>query len=360
MTKIKLGALLASTAAVGIAMTPVERRMGRVMRAPDHPTPSGPRDPIEAMMDDGGVEGQWSGEDADKKAPPKKAAPAKQEPVDEDADEEEDEAEEGADSDAEDEDVDEENEEADKPKKAKLSAKERIQQLNRTLREERRARANEATERENLALRLERLEKGLPSDEKSNKPEPKVAPDPTDLETYPLGALDDRYIEDKLEFLAEKKAEEKLNGILQREQEKDQQADSARILAELTKKADTLTEKGVELFDDFEEVVLAAKSGKFPLTQETFEACVDAHHGAAILRDLHLDLKEAEKVAAMSPYQQLRYVLQKDDEKGGKPKPKLPKAGDPPSGAPRGTRGKFEVADDTDDLEAFGKKFDKA
>ena len=125
-------------------------------------------------------------------------------------------------------------------------------------------------------------------------------------------------------------------------------------------KADVLSEKGAEQFDDFlDAVVEPAMKGEFPLQEATFEACTEAYHGAAILRDLALDKKEAERVAALSPYQQLRYVMDKDAEKGGKPKPKLPKAGAPPADAPRGARGKFEVADDTDDLEAFGRKFDK-
>lgn len=354
MKTTKLGALLASSA-MGIVMTPAERRMGRLMRAPDdHPPAAAAKDPIEAMMEDDGVEGQWGGDAGDKKTPPaEKKTPAKQ-PVDDADDEDDDAPEEGAGDDEGDTDEGEEGEENGKQKPGKKPASERIRELNRLLKEERR-RSRE------IESRIERIEKGLPADEKGDKPtEEKVAPDPNDLEKYPLGALDDRYIEDKLEFLADKKAEEKLNRTLQRQQEEDQEAESLRVLAELQQKADTLTEKGTDLFDDFEEqVVTRAMQGKFPLSQETFEACSEAEHGAAILYALATDVKEAERVAALSPYQQMKYVAEKDAEKAGKRGKRTTNAGDPPSNVPRGARGKFEVPDDTDDLDAFGKKFDK-
>lgn len=349
-----IGALLAS-AAMGIPMSPIERKMGRLMRGPDHP-----KDPIEAMMDDGGVEGQWSEGDDKGKPAPKDDEP-KQPPVDGDDDDGDDDADDNGGDDDDADDEGKEGEEAGKQKTPKLSARERIQQLNRQLRESERARAAEALERENLALRMERLEKGLPANKADDTKIPEaVAPDPTDLAKYPLGALDDAYIEDKIEFIATKKAEENLERSLQRQQDTDQQAENDRVIAALTEKVETFSEKGAELFDDFDEkVVKPAMKGKFPLTQETFEACADADHGPAILRDLALDVKEAERVAALSPYQQLKYVAEKDKEKAGKAAPRPPKAGDPPKDTPRGARGKFEVPDDTDDLEAFGKKFDK-
>lgn len=357
MKTTKLGALLASTA-MGIAMSPAERRMGRLMRAPDgHPAPA-PKDPIEAMMEDDGVEGQWGGDAGEKPEKPQMRQPEKP-AVDADDEGDEDDGQEGADDGEEDADEGEENEENGKQKPGKKPPSERIRELNRLLKEERRARE---IDRKGFEARLERIEKGLPADEKGDKPaEERVAPDPTDLEKYPLGALDDRYIEDKLDFLAEKKAEEKLNRTLQRQQEEDQAAESSRVLAEIQQKADMLTDKGNDLFDDFEDkVVKPAMQGAFPLTQETFEACAEAKNGAAILYDLASDVKEAAKVAALSPYQQLKYVLDKDAEKEGKGGRRATNAGDPPpNNAPRGARGKFEVPDDTDDLEAFGKKFDK-
>lgn len=355
MRKSKFGALLASTAVMGIPMSPVERRMGRLMRAPDEH----PKDPIEAMMDDGQIEGSWSGEEEPAKKPePKKATAKKAEepknPVDEEAGDDEDDADEGADSD--DEDADEEGEE--KPKKQGLSAKERIRQLNQQLRDERRARADDKRQNDD---RFDRLEKLLSGNEKPDKKEERIKPDPSDQEKYPFGALDDRYVEDMIEFRTQEGLDKIMTGHLQRQQEEDQQAESERILSEMKAKADVLSEKGAELYDDFiEAVVEPAMKGDFPLAEATFEACTEAYHGAAILRDLALDKKEAEKVAAMSPYQQLRYVMAKDEEKGGKPKPKLPKAGAPPADAPRGARGKYAVSADTDDLEAFGREFDKA
>lgn len=361
MRKSKFGALLASTA-MGIPMSPVEQRMGRLMRAPDEH-----KDPIEAMMDDDGVEGQWGGEPAkgatdDKKEPAKKAAPKKEEPVDggdENGDDDPDEQGEGDEDEGAEEG--EEGDEKDEQKPRKKTAQERIQELNRQLREERRARADDRRERQEILDRLDRMEKGLPNGEAGGKKEERVEPDPTDLEKYPLGALDDRYVKDMIKFGVESGLEQIMDRTTQRQRDEDLAAENDRIVADLLEKADTMSDKGATLYDDFDEVVTEpAKAGKFALDQPTFEACAEAEHGAAILYDLAKDVKEAARVAALSPYQQLKYVADKNAEKLGKAKPKLPGAGDPPKDAPRGARGKFEVSDDTDDLEAFGKKFDKA
>lgn len=356
MRKNSIGARLMASTTMGIPMSPVEQRMGRLMRAPDEH-----KDPLEAMMDDDGVEGQWGGEPAKgaKEEPAKKAAPAAQPPVDEDGDKGDDDSDEKGEGDeSEGADEGEEGDEKDEQKPRKKSAQERIQELNRLLREERKANAADRQQREEIAARLERLEKGLPADEKAGKKQERVEPDPTDLETYPLGALDDRYVKDMIKFGVESGLEEIMDRTSQRERDEDFAAEQNRVVTDLLQKADTLSDKGAAIFDDFDEVVTEpAKAGKFALDQPTFEACADATHGAAILYDLANDKVEAARVAALSPYQQLKYVAEKDAEKTKKPR--LPGAGDPPKETARGARGKFEVSDDTDNLDDFGKKFDK-
>jgi hypothetical protein len=144
-----------------------------------------------------------------------------------------------------------------------------------------------------------------------------AAPDPSDTEKYPLGHLDDRYIEDKLEWLAEQKATKLADSALHRQQENEQNAAIERAQGELLGKVDALAEKGSELFDDFQEsVVEAGMRGDWKLTQTTFEAAHDAENGAQILYDLANDPKEAARVANLPPIKQLKYVLDKDAELG--------------------------------------------
>jgi hypothetical protein len=72
-----------------------------------------------------------------------------------------------------------------------------------------------------IAALESRLTGGKSGDSKSTGT---AAPDPSDTEKYPLGHLDDRYIEDKLEWLAEQKATKLADSALQRQQESEQNA----------------------------------------------------------------------------------------------------------------------------------------
>jgi hypothetical protein len=189
-----------------------------------------------------------------------------------------------------------------------------------------------------------------------------AAPDPSDTEKYPLGHLDDRYIEDKLEWLAEQKATKLADSALHRQQENEQNAAIERAQGELLGKVDALAEKGSELFDDFQEsVVEAGMRGDWKLTQTTFEAAHDAENGAQILYDLANDPKEAARVANLPPIKQLKYVLDKDAELGtGKGKARTkPQAGDPPKSQSRGANSTTKISPATDNLGDFEKAWEQ-
>ena len=209
-----------------------------------------------------------------------------------------------------------------KPEEKKNKPSDRIRELSRKNRE--------------LMARLDAIENRLPAEKTNDTPvvEDK-APDPSDSAKYPLGALDDRYIEDMIEHVTNRKVAETLESQRQREAESAQQAEVERQNAEVLEKADQVIASGSELFDDFEEsVVVPALQGKFDLTQITFEAIAEVENGARILHALALDTKEAARVAKLSPLQQLKYVTDKDAEFSGgkKPEPrKLPGAPVPPS-----------------------------
>ena len=273
---------------------------------------------------------------------PKQEAPAKEEategPEDQVTDPESGEDADGEDPDSEDDD--------DQPKK-KRQPSDRIRELTRKLRDRDRL-------LETALTRLESLEKGLqPENTGGNQVSEKAAPDPTDTDKYPLGHLDDRYIEDKLDWLAERKATERADAVLHRQQEIEQQR-------ELLTKVDTLANRGTEVYDDFQEAVVeAGMRGDWPLTQETFEAAFEADNGHQILYELAQDPKEARRVANLKPYQQLKYVMARDTEIGQSKQPrKVPKAGDPPQNLPRGANSRTQINPATDNLDDFEKAWE--
>lgn len=358
MRKNKFAALLASTAFVG--MSPAEQKMRRFMRSPDEhaaapaPSPAPTPAPTPAASEESQAEPDFA---AFEKAamtgeePEAKAQPAK-------TDTEADEGDDDGDDEGDDAAAAEAAAEGEKPAEPKKkTAQERIREINAKLR------ATEArleSERKGWEARLERIEKGLPANKTDDtKAVEKVAPDPTDLEKYPLGVLDDRYFEDRLKFETALQVEEQLGSLLQREQQQDQQAESERVAQALQAQAEALASKGAEIFDDYDEVVVkAAMAGEFDLAQPTFEACAEAEHGAEILHILASDKTEAARVAKLSPFQQTKYVLGKNEEIAGTkppaPKPnKIPRAETPPADTVRGAGARQAITPDTTDFAAF-------
>jgi hypothetical protein len=293
-----------------------------------------------------------------KRGPPREAPkPAEKAPA---AAEDDDEAAEESDDTGE-EDEGEEEESSDKPKKsAKDHQIERLKRekadLNRRLRALEGGAGSAALQARIDALES-RLTGGNGGDTKTaGKPEP----DPTDTAKYPLGHLDDRYIEDKLEWLADQKAAQQADAVLQRQQENERNEAVSRQQTELLEKVDDLSAKGSELFEDFQEsVVEAGMRGDWDLSQATFEACHDAENGAQILYNLANDPKEARRVAKLSSYQQLKYVQEKDAEIGtGKRGRTKPKAGEPPKNTARGANSRTQINPATDDLGEFEKAWE--
>jgi hypothetical protein len=308
----------------------------------------------EANADD---KGDDKGDDKPKRRGPPKEAP-KQAAAKTPAGEEDDDAGEG------DEDAGEGDEDEDeKPKKTA-----RDHQIERLKREKsdlnKRLRALEggagtAALQAQIAALESRLTGGKSGDSKSTGT---AAPDPSDTEKYPLGHLDDRYIEDKLEWLAEQKATKLADSALQRQQESEQNAAIERAQSELLEKVDTLAEKGSELFDDFQETVVeAGMRGDWKLAKATFEAAAEVENGAQILYDLANDPKEAARVAKLSDYQQGLFVTKRNEELGtGKGKARTkPQAGDPPKSHSKGANSTTKISPATDNLDDFEKAWEQ-
>ncbi len=282
---------------------------------------------------------------AARRGPPKEAKPAeKVKPEPEAADEEEDEELP--------EDADEE--EDDKPK-AKAKASDRIRELNKRLR---------ARERllDSMSTRMEALEKrGLSISESESKfPGIGDAPDPSDEAKYPLGHLDDRYVQDAMRFEAKRAAAEMADAVLQRQQEGERNQQAQRAHEVLLEKVDDLSTRGSEQFDDFQEAVVeAGMRGDWRLDQPTFEAAHEAENGAQILYELSQDKKEAKRVAELSAYGQLKYVADRDAEIGkGKQPRRIPRAGEPPATQTRGANSRTRPSPYSDNLDTFSKAWE--
>lgn len=247
----------------------------------------------------------------------------------------------------------EDEEEEEEPPKPKKKASDRIRELTAGRRSDRRV-------IEQLSSRLDAIEKGgLPGGGNGGNGAGtgKAAPDPTDAAKYPLGHLDDRYIEDKLEWLADQKAGSQADAVLQRQQESERQHQAEQAREKLLEKVDDLSSRGSELYDDFQDSVIeSGMRGDWRLDQPTFEAAHEAENGAQILYELSQDKKEAARVASLSPYQQMRFVMDRDAEISSKAKPRTkPGAGAPPSTKTKGANSSHRINPATDNLDDFEK-----
>jgi hypothetical protein len=141
--------------------------------------------------------------------------------------------------------------------------------------------------------------------------------------------------------------------VLQRQQQTQQ-------LQPLLEKVDDLTVRGTEIYDDFKEsVVDAGMRGDWDLERHTFEAAAEAENGVQILYELAQDPKEASRVAKLSPYQQIKYVADKDAEISKSKTPRrIPKAGDPPKNTARGANSRTSINPATDNLDDFEKAWE--
>lgn len=248
-----------------------------------------------------------------------------------------------------------------KPKPQKTAAEHQIERLKREKRDLQRQ-LREGSGTSDLSRRLENIEKGLSGgNDGDTKTARTPSPDPTDTAKYPLGHLDDRYIEDKLEWLADQKATKQADTVLQRQQENERNAAINAHQETLLNLVDDLSTKGSELFEDFQEsVVEAGMRGDYDLGQPTFEACVEADNGPQILYDLSQDPKEARRVAKLTPYGQLKFVQERDAEIGtGKKGRTKPKAGEPPKNLPRGANSKTQINPATNNLDDFEKAWEQ-
>lgn len=264
----------------------------------------------------------------------------------------------------------EEEKPAEKPRKK--SAQERISELTAARREaERQAKAWE--ERFN-----ELLKKGSPGEKEEEPKTPAAAndtgaPDPDEkLEDgslkYPLGEYDPAYVRDNARFIlkqemdairAEQEQEEARRKVVDARTELTTAWENKLQEAESSEEMADIREVGLNLVESFSD--LDPEYGDFLAT-----TIMGLEMGPEVFYHLATNLDEAREIAdaggiaatiALGALQE-RIRAGKEPKDGiNVKKPKVSKAPEPPKNFNRGSSGRFEVPDDTDDLEAFSEKF---
>lgn len=274
--------------------------------------------------------------------------------------------------DAEDEPEEEEPEEDEpKGKKNRKSAQERINELT--------AKAREAERREQALLRrLEEIEASVKKEVKEEEKAPTLreqlpadAPNPDAVDDkgepiYPLGEFDPTYIRDLTKYTIE----------VETKAAKEKAAEEARQQAVETERQ-AIADAWVEKLDKVEEEIPEIRDNIKTLT-DTFQTIEPAYgeylatlimaseYGPQVMNYLSQNIGEAQEIVASGPAAatlrlgrleaQFIRSAQKEEIKRTK---KVSKAAEPPESGTRGKGGKFATPDDTDDLEAFERKFFK-
>ncbi len=254
------------------------------------------------------------------------------------------------------------------PEKKVNPIQKRIQDLNAKLREtERAAEAEKAELLKRLDEALARVEVKTPEPAPVKEAET-TGPTPEDVdedgtEKYPLGEFDPKYIRDLTKFTL----------IEQSNALKVAAAEEARLAAE-AEQANMLksawTEKVVEAEKVYPDFVKTSQkldtefAGMDPQYGEYLASTImSMDHGPDVLYYLATNVDEARKIANLGPVNATIALgrLEAQFVKGATPTKtvRVSEAPEPIQNVTRGSAGRFDVADDTDDLDAFEKKFFK-
>lgn len=304
--------------------------------------------------------------DGEKIEPPKAKAKVALVVDEDDAEEEaeEEEAEEKpAEDDAEEEAKEEEAEEkpapkAEEKKKSKsVPPAKRIAQITRRAHEAERGRA--AAEAELARIRAAA---GAPANgEGAEKPLTKPAkgakdPDAPNPNDYQYGQLDDDYIADRVQYETGKA----LTAERAAEQTRRQAESAAQEEAQFKEDLDALVVRGLEQFEDFDELVVDGVRNKtWELTDALAKLLTKSEVGAEIAYHLASHPTEAKKIARLPPLEQAAWFGRKEAQlKPETPAPKKKKSQEPPAlptppkHQARGSGGKFTPGPDSSDFAA--------
>jgi chemotaxis protein histidine kinase CheA len=273
--------------------------------------------------------------------------------------------------DEESEDEAEEPEEEPKPKpKAKKSAKERIDEitaekyeLKRKLDEALEKLNSRSTEEDKPQAKEPALREQLPAD----APSPDTVGEDGEL-VYPLGEFDPKFIRDLTKFTIAEEAK-----AFKEQQQKEVEAARLKeaqesLAKDWNSKLDDFEKEHDDVRDSIKEMVGVFQDIDPGYGEYLAGTIMAADNGPDIMYYLSQNIGEAQKIVASGPVAatlalgrlqaRLERATPAEQEKE-RNKSKVSRAPDPPSNRTRGQGGKFSVAPDTDDLDAFEKAFFK-
>lgn len=293
---------------------------------------------------------------------------------DEDTDEDETEEDESDESDEEDDDEeDEEPEEDPKPKRNRKSAKERIEELVAKTRETERAadrREAELLERiKNLEARTDK-EESQPKDVKALLPPEAPTPDATGKDgepLYPLGEFDPLYIRDLTKFTIEQERTAMREQEALDRQAREEQAVRQQIADEWMDRVEEAEKTIPELRDNMKTLTDTFATLEPNYGEYLASTIMISEVGPQIMNYLSQNIGEAQKIVASGPAAatlalgrlEARLLNSSTPQEEKRNTKQVSKAPAPPTDRARGSGGKFAVAPDTDDLDAFERVFYK-
>lgn len=250
-------------------------------------------------------------------------------------------------------DKSEKNDEA-KPKKA--TAKDRISDLTANWRSAQRATDAEKTRADRLQAQLDALKSGkAPLTE--DKGAAKGGDAPPDPSAFEYGELDPKYIA----ALARHETKAALADHAAGEETTRQAAAADAKRQETVEKSDKLVRAGLDLHDDFDDVVMqGAREGKWDLSPTLGELILDSEFGPQIAYELASDPAESRRINKLTPSQQAAFFGRQEAKfeaaKASQTSKtsKTPQASPPPK-LPRGGSGSNTVGADSSDFAAVEK-----
>jgi hypothetical protein len=263
----------------------------------------------------------------------------------------------------EDESEDEEEETPPEKPKAKKSAKERIDEitrekyeLKRQLEEARRALESRSTEEKapEPAPVREQLSKEAPNpDAKNDKGEP----------LYPLGEFDPLFIRDLTKFSVEQEMNAAKEAAQKEAAQKVELARQQELASSWNERLDRAEESNPEIRESIRDLVTVFEGIEPHYGDYLAATIMGLENGPDVMHYLSQNIGEAQKIVASGPAAATIEIGRLDARLSApsveKRNKKQSEAPPPPESRTRGQGGRFETPDDTDDLDAFEKKFFK-
>lgn len=199
-----------------------------------------------------------------------------------------------------------------------------------------------------------------------------AAPDPDErLEDgslkYPLGEYDAQYLADRVDYLFQKKEQEA--EARRAQAEADNQIISARTTlqqnwetrlqeAEATEEMKDIREAGAVLVSELQDAISPEHGDYLATTIMGMEQGPEVFYFLANNPDVARVIASQDAISATIALGaiQERFRFAKEGSENGNQKPRVSKAPEPPKQVNRGSNGRFETPDDTEDLDAFARK----